>query len=418
MILVGNQRGGAKDLALHLLKEENDHVEVHELHGFAARDLRGAFNEAYAISRGTRCRQYLFSLSLNPPLTVNVSTEDFRSAIARVEKDLGLTGQPRAIVFHEKQGRRHAHCVWSRIRADDMKAVQLSFTHRKLMGIARELYLEHGWKMPRGLTRSKAGDPRNFTLAEWQQAKRIGQDPRAIKTALQDAWAMSDTKAALTRALEERGYRLARGDSKAFVVLDRHGEVYSLPRQIGIATKAVRARLGDGSDLPDVTSVKTEIAKDMRPVLSSLKSGLLADMRDENKNLREERQKMLARHREARQTLMEAVEERRWKEAAERQKRFRTGLKGVWDWVRGETERIRARNEAEAKAAAMRDRAEIDALIFSQLEEKRCMIDVRHELAQAYAGRSREIRGDLRAYDRLMHQEAAAPRRRRRGPER
>ncbi|WP_347264263.1 hypothetical protein [Nitrobacter sp.] len=46
MILVGNQRGGAKDLALHLLKEENDHVEVHELHGFAARDLRGAFNEA------------------------------------------------------------------------------------------------------------------------------------------------------------------------------------------------------------------------------------------------------------------------------------------------------------------------------------------------------------------------------------
>lgn len=417
MILVGNQRGGAKDLALHLLKEENDHVEVHELHGFAARDLRGAFNEAYAISRGTRCRQYLFSLSLNPPATANVSTEDFRSAIARVETGLGLTGQPRAIVFHEKQGRRHAHCVWSRIRADDMKAVQLSFTHKKLIGIARELYLEHGWKMPRGLTRSKAADPRNFTLAEWQQAKRIGQDPRAIKTALQDAWAISDTKAALIRALEERGYRLARGDSKAFVVLDRHGEVYSLPRQIGIATKEIRARLGDGGDLPDVTSVKTEIAKDMRPVLSSLKSGLLADMRHENKNLREERQKMLARHREVRQTLMESVEERRWKEAAERQKRFRTGLKGVWDWVRGETERIRARNEAEAKAAAQRDRAEIDALIFSQLKEKRRMIDLRHELAQAYAGRSREIRGDLRAYDHLMRHEAAAPRRRRRGVE-
>ena len=33
MILHGNQRGGARDLALHLLKDENEHVEVHELAG-------------------------------------------------------------------------------------------------------------------------------------------------------------------------------------------------------------------------------------------------------------------------------------------------------------------------------------------------------------------------------------------------
>ncbi|GEM_PF-1262451 len=51
MILKGNQRGGAKDLALHLMKDENDHVEVHELRGFASDTLMGAFNEAYAISR-------------------------------------------------------------------------------------------------------------------------------------------------------------------------------------------------------------------------------------------------------------------------------------------------------------------------------------------------------------------------------
>ena len=36
MILVGNQRGRAKNLAQHLLKEENEHVEVHELRGFAS----------------------------------------------------------------------------------------------------------------------------------------------------------------------------------------------------------------------------------------------------------------------------------------------------------------------------------------------------------------------------------------------
>jgi hypothetical protein len=68
VILHGNQRGGAKDLALHLLKAENEHVEVHELRGFVSSDLVPALNEVYAVSRGTKARQFLPSLSLNPPL--------------------------------------------------------------------------------------------------------------------------------------------------------------------------------------------------------------------------------------------------------------------------------------------------------------------------------------------------------------
>ena len=67
MILVGNQRGGANNLAHHLLSPENEHVRVHEISDFVADDLHGAFNEAHAISRGTRCQQFLYSLSLNPP---------------------------------------------------------------------------------------------------------------------------------------------------------------------------------------------------------------------------------------------------------------------------------------------------------------------------------------------------------------
>jgi hypothetical protein len=60
MILVGNQRGGAKNLALHLLKEENEYVEVHEIRGFNSQNLASALKEADAISRATRCKQYLF----------------------------------------------------------------------------------------------------------------------------------------------------------------------------------------------------------------------------------------------------------------------------------------------------------------------------------------------------------------------
>lgn len=98
MILQGNQRGGARDLALHLLKDENDHVVVHGLRGFVSDDLVSAFKEAQAISRGTKAWQFLYSLSLNPPANENVSTDDFEAAISWIENKLGLSGQPRALL--------------------------------------------------------------------------------------------------------------------------------------------------------------------------------------------------------------------------------------------------------------------------------------------------------------------------------
>jgi hypothetical protein len=39
MILKGSQRSGAGQLARHLLKSENEHVELHELRGFMADEL-------------------------------------------------------------------------------------------------------------------------------------------------------------------------------------------------------------------------------------------------------------------------------------------------------------------------------------------------------------------------------------------
>ena len=184
MILVGNQRGGARDMAVHLLKDENDHVHVYAIEGFASDTLHGAFKEVQAISKGTRCKQYLYSLSVNPPPGKEVKTEDFIKVIDEAGKRLGLENQPCAIVFHEKEGRRHAHVVWSRINAETMTAVHLPHTKRKLVALTREIYIEHGWKMPDGLVDKRLRNPRNFTLAEWQQAKRIGKDPRVIKIAL------------------------------------------------------------------------------------------------------------------------------------------------------------------------------------------------------------------------------------------
>ncbi|MFZ5734733.1 MAG: relaxase/mobilization nuclease domain-containing protein, partial [Pseudomonadota bacterium] len=182
MILKASQRGGPRQLAAHLLNlADNDHILVQDVRGFVSRDLTGAMIEAAAIARGTRCRQPVFSLSLNPPKDAHASLADLMQAVERAEEALGLSGQPRAIVIHEKEGRRHAHAVWSRIDADQMKAINLPFFKSRLSELSKELYLEHDWPLPEGHRTNGWKNPLNFTLDQWQQAKRSGLDPREIK---------------------------------------------------------------------------------------------------------------------------------------------------------------------------------------------------------------------------------------------
>ena len=95
MILKGNQRGGGRQMALHLLNVEvNEHVNVHEVRGFMADDVLGALNEAHALSKGTQCRQFMYSLSMNPPQDEKVSIQIFEETLDRIEEKLGLKEQP------------------------------------------------------------------------------------------------------------------------------------------------------------------------------------------------------------------------------------------------------------------------------------------------------------------------------------
>lgn len=400
MILVGNQRGGGMNLAAHLLKDENDHVTVHELRGFAGETLREALNEAYAISRGTRCTQYLFSLSLNPPPDARVSIETFEAAIDRVEEKLGLTGQPRAIVVHEKDGRRHAHAVWSRINTETMTAIPLPYTRQKMQEIARDIFIEQGWQMPKGLAVSGESDPRNFTLAEWQQAKRQGKDPRAIKAAFQDAWAISDSPQAFAQALKARGFWLARGERRSFVAVDIQGEVYAVAKWVGVKTKEVCARLGPEVALQSLDEAKAEIARAMTETLSRLRTEEEAKQKAAQAIRDRQRDALVARQKAERASLNEAQDARRIIELKARQARFRTGLRGIWDRITGAHARIRAQNESEAYAAFLRDRAERDALIVQHLEARQALKRAHAEKGSARATVQAELDTDLAAFSK------------------
>lgn len=406
MILKGSQRGGALQLARHLLKtDENDHVEVHELRGFASESLTHALHEVVAMAKGTACSQFLFSLSLNPPETETVPVKVFEDAVERVEQKLGLSGQPRAIVFHEKEGRRHAHAVWSRIDTEQMKAINLPFYKDKLTKISKELFLEQGWRLPDGLRDKEQRDPTTFSREEWQQAKRTKQDPRALKALLQECWAVSDTRAAFAHALEERGFYLAKGDRRGFVAVDFRGEVYVLSRWTGRKTRDLKDKLGDPSSLPSVNHTKEMIAGRMTGMIRGYITDVERILKGKMATTALKKAQMRERHRADRQELKDHQAQRWAAETQERSGRFRRGARGLWDWITGKSKDIRRQNEREAEEAMTRDGREREALIKAQLAERRGLQTEIRETKRVHAEEVARLNADVADYLRMSGRE-------------
>ena len=411
MILKGSQRSGGTALAQHLLNEaDNEHIELHELRGFSADDLKGAFKEIEAISKGTRCSQYLFSLSLNPPQSEDVPIEHFEAAIRQVEQKLGLENQPRAIVFHEKEGRRHAHCVWSRIDSDMMKAIELPFFKNRLNEISKQLYLEHGWDMPRGFKDTKERNPLNFTLAEWQQAKRQGEDPRELKALLQECWASSDNKQAFVRALEDRGFTLCAGDKRGYVALDYRGEVYSLSRWLEVKTKELKERLGDPATLPKLETAKEHLSKRMTRTIENHEKTVKEQLQREAAPLLKQRREMQEHHREERESQKAFHEKRQAFENQKRAEQLPKGLKAVWHFLSGRYFKDRAQFERQKQTALERDRAEKNKLIETQLKERRTLQLSIAALRQNHKSVLSNLRENTAYYLRLGRQQQETPR--------
>jgi hypothetical protein len=371
MILYASQRGRSAELSLHLLNgDQNDHVTVHEIRGFVADDLPSALREAYAISRGTRCRQFLFSVSLNPPEYADVPVEDFEAAIEEIERKVGLVGQPRIVVFHEKNGRRHCHAVWSRIDADKLTAVRMSHFKRKLMEVSQLLFLKHGWKLPKGMQKGQKRSPLHLTREEYRQAVRLAEDPQALKAMFKASWERSDSKETFIRALEENGFLLARGDRRGFVAIDVKGGVYSLTRWLDLGTRDLKSRLGAPETLPDIGQANAYLASRMTENLNRFIAEAKTQAAQKRTPLVQELRTTVTGQRLERQSLIDAQQTRWLQETKLRTARLHGGVSGIWQRVTGEYQKIKAINEAEAKAGLARDRKELHGLVRSHLLER------------------------------------------------
>jgi hypothetical protein len=251
--------------------DTNERAEIKQLRGVVALDLDGALAEMEAVALGSRSKRHFYHASINTRADEMMTLEQWTKAVDRLEKELGLDDQPRAVVFHLKEGRAHVHVVWSRIDLESMTAISDSHNFRRHEIVARELEREFGHERVQGVHVERDGQARpdrTPSHAEIQQANRGRVSPEQATAKLTAIWQQTDSGKTFVSALEEEGWLLARGDRRDFVAIDPQGGIHSLARRIeGARAVDVRAKFQDldPASLPTVAEAKAMAELSAKP---------------------------------------------------------------------------------------------------------------------------------------------------------
>jgi hypothetical protein len=266
MIIKGKSRSRPMKLALHLENtEQNEKVTLLETRGTIADDLRGALVEMHAHAAGTMCEKPLYHAAINPD--GRLTPEQRNEAIDALEAKLGFEGHPRAVVAHEKYGREHFHVVWSRIDIERMRAVSDSHNYRKHEEVSRDLERRFGHDRVQGAHHERDGakrPDRTPSRAELRQEERTGIKGKQVKEEVTAIFRASDNADAFKAALADKGYILAQGDRRDFVVVDSRGGVHSLARRIdGMKAAELRSFMSpiDRDGLPTADQARTPLVE-------------------------------------------------------------------------------------------------------------------------------------------------------------
>jgi hypothetical protein len=268
MISKGTTHNNGARLAAYMeTGKKGERAELWELRGFAATNIKDAFRCVDAMAGATKAEQPFFHVQVRNREGETLTRQQFEYAAARIERMLGLTGQPRAITFHtyEHNNDQHMHVAWSRIDQDAMTAKPLPFFKDRLKKISRELELHFGLEP---VTNHREGHIRFApTRAEDEQARRLGLNIHEVRNTIRQCWDRSDCGTSFQGALEHEGFILAQGERRAFVVIDREGGMHALGKRIlDVTATKLRERLSDISrdELPTV-EIAQAFAREQRP---------------------------------------------------------------------------------------------------------------------------------------------------------
>jgi hypothetical protein len=231
MWIQGRRRGGAKDLANHLQKtEENESVSVKKLGGFAFDGLTGsnltkALRQMEAIGYGKGQKRNLYHAILAPAYGETLDADQQKFMVAYYAEHMGLRGHDYVLVEHWKKGKQHFHLVFNIINPTTGKTHELKWSKTK------------EWKISRGLEQVfglSTTAPKGKTARTWemQRGKRTGIDPRKMRKDVTAIFHANATTKEFIAALDKAGFVLTKGQRGQLVLVDRFGDTHGLMRQI------------------------------------------------------------------------------------------------------------------------------------------------------------------------------------------
>jgi hypothetical protein len=260
MIAKGNTHMNGVRLANYMKTgKDGERAELWQLRGFEATNIVDAFRDVQIMAGATKCEHPFFHVQVRNRDGETLNRQQWEYAADRIERMLGLTDQPRAIAFHvdEKTGHEHMHVAWSRIDEATLKAKELPYFKFRLKKISRELEAHFGLE---AVTNRREGNIKYApTRAEDEQARRLGLDVHELRNTIRACYERSDCGASFQAALAHEGMRLAQGEKRDFIVIDREGGMHALGKRILDDTAAkIRARLSDLSrdNLPTVEQAR------------------------------------------------------------------------------------------------------------------------------------------------------------------
>jgi hypothetical protein len=272
VIIKGKSRAGPSQLARHLGRTDtNERVAVLQLD--SAGTPEQAFRDWQTYTLATQGKLGLYHANIDPDAKYDMAPGQWMRAVDILEEELGLKGQPRAVVMHEKHGREHIHVVWARTDMETLRLRSDSQNYqaheRASLRMEREFGHEHvpGKHAKRDRDAQPEFPSSEVSHDEWQQGERTGLNHRDRKAQVMALYEASDSGPAFKAALEDAGYMLARGDRRDFVILDEDAKVHSLGRQLPrVTSKDLRAFMAevDPEALPGVKEARAIIREAAR----------------------------------------------------------------------------------------------------------------------------------------------------------
>lgn len=382
MIAKGNPHNSGPYLARYLSASSkgNESAELAELRGFASDNIFDAFALGQLQAGGTHCQKPFFHVQVRTPKGEELTPEQWGHVADRIEKQLGFIDQPRAVVFHQKDGHKHMHVVWSRIDAETMHAIDPGLYKRKLKEICRKLEKEMGLQQVRN-EREPGEKTQPAARPEFEQGRRLKTNVKAIREGIRDCWDVSENGAAFLDALEKKGLILAKGDKRSFVVVDEGGGYHALGKRItGATAEQTRVRLADvkPARLPTVEAAQTmqrERRKQEKGAMSDKQEMTDEDRRKEAVRAEEEqRREAVQKEEDQRQEVMKEEDERRQQDMTEE-----------------ETRRQEGNREEEKREAAYKEQADRQVEQAQEMEAQEERLSAfRAEMARRAEGAKRE----------------------------